>query len=384
MSTGVLLIYAAVITQACFVVVLLVTRPRERTANRLLAAPIFLVGVSALYTLYVRAGWYAAYPGWLLSIDTLPALYGPLFYLYARAASGAGLGRRPWLHAAPFVAYSLFDLPRFLLPGPDKLTLAMSETLGLSLAQTLWQWGVELQGLSYLLACQVLLHRQAPPASAPALDRRRARWLRIFFASLLALWFGSMLARATGQPILIYVHLGLASLLYAIAYSNAASPELFGREAPAADVVSAEPMAEVPVERYRKARLERDQAAEIAERLRELFDAERPHLDPEFGLPALAERLGASVHQVSQVLNETLGQSFYDYVNALRIEAVKQRLLDPACADVKLLSIGLECGFSSKSAFNNNFKKALGMTPSEFRRQALEGQPAKVARTIRS
>src|ERR1041384_630657 len=144
MSSGALLIYAAVITQAFFVVALLVTRPRERTANRLLAAPIFLVGVSSLHMLYLRAGWYAAHPGWLLSIDTLPALYGPLFYLYARAASGLGLGARPWLHGLPFVAYSLYDLPRFLLPGPEKLSLALDETLGLSLVQTLWQWGVEL------------------------------------------------------------------------------------------------------------------------------------------------------------------------------------------------------------------------------------------------
>jgi AraC-like DNA-binding protein len=31
--------------------------------------------------------------------------------------------------------------------------------------------------------------------------------------------------------------------------------------------------------------------------------------------------------------------------------------------------IGFDCGFSSKSALNSNFKKRVGMTPTEFRRR---------------
>ncbi|HEU4535740.1 MAG TPA: helix-turn-helix domain-containing protein, partial [Polyangiaceae bacterium] len=130
--------------------------------------------------------------------------------------------------------------------------------------------------------------------------------------------------------------------------------------------------------RYQKAKLKDEQARDIAERLRACFDRERPYLDPDFALATLAERLDASPHHISQVLNERFGQSFYDYVNSCRVEELKRRLLDPRFAAEKVLTIGLDCGFSSKSALNANFKKWAGMTPTEFRQRG--GQAARPTR----
>src|SRR5215475_11566056 len=117
MATLVQIVYIACAAQAIFVFLLLWTRSKNVAANRILAAPIIVIGVSSLYTLYIRSGSFREHPEWLFAIDTFPALYGPLFYLYARALLRRDVrARTAWIHFVPFVAYTLYDIPRFLLP----------------------------------------------------------------------------------------------------------------------------------------------------------------------------------------------------------------------------------------------------------------------------
>jgi AraC-like DNA-binding protein len=67
------------------------------------------------------------------------------------------------------------------------------------------------------------------------------------------------------------------------------------------------------------------------------------------------------------VLNQYKLQSFFDYVNQLRIEEFKKQLLNPDKQHLSLLGLAFECGFNSKAAFNAVFKKQTGTTPSAYR-----------------
>lgn len=42
-------------------------------------------------------------------------------------------------------------------------------------------------------------------------------------------------------------------------------------------------------------------------------------------------------------------------------------LKDPKFDNYSLLSIGLECGFNSKTSFYTNFKKETGLTPKAYK-----------------
>ncbi|WP_437923059.1 helix-turn-helix domain-containing protein [Sorangium sp. So ce291] len=88
-------------------------------------------------------------------------------------------------------------------------------------------------------------------------------------------------------------------------------------------------------------------------------------------LSGLARRLGVPSHHLSQVLNDRFGKSFHDVVNLARVEELKRRLLDRDLSAEKILALGMDCGFSSKSTLNANFKKHTGLTPSQFRDQVV-------------
>jgi len=98
---------------------------------------------------------------------------------------------------------------------------------------------------------------------------------------------------------------------------------------------------------------------------------DKNYLDNHLSLESVAEALGINKSYLSRIINAELGKSFSDYVNELRVEEAKTYLLNPEFSKYTLISIGLEAGFNSKSAFNSTFKKFTGMTPSEFKQKQI-------------
>lgn len=98
-----------------------------------------------------------------------------------------------------------------------------------------------------------------------------------------------------------------------------------------------------------------------------LLDQEKIYLDPELSLSLVAKRLNISSTYLSQLINTLSNHNFSDFVNLYRVRDAKIKLLDPEFSCYTILSIGLEAGFNSKSAFYTAFKKHTGSTPTQFR-----------------
>ncbi|AZZ97089.1 helix-turn-helix domain-containing protein [Pseudoalteromonas sp. R3] len=90
------------------------------------------------------------------------------------------------------------------------------------------------------------------------------------------------------------------------------------------------------------------------------------HLQPDFSQIQLAEKLNISRHQLSDVLALHSSGGFYELINKLRVDAVIEELIKRPTSD-RLISIAYDCGFNSKSSFNQVFKKYTGKTPSQYR-----------------
>lgn len=87
--------------------------------------------------------------------------------------------------------------------------------------------------------------------------------------------------------------------------------------------------------------------------------------DENCSLDELSRRMGLSVHQVSELLNDRMGTNFSGFINGFRVEAARELLTSRR--DMTILAIALEVGFGNKTSFNETFKRLVHLTPRQFR-----------------
>ena len=125
---------------------------------------------------------------------------------------------------------------------------------------------------------------------------------------------------------------------------------------------------EVSSGKYVKSGLKKEDAKSYVENLIKYMDESKVWKDSELSIAKLASQTSISKHQLSEVLNEYLGKNFYVFVNEYRVEYAKQLLMKKEYNNWSIIAIAYECGFNSKTAFNNFFKKHTQQTPSEFKK----------------
>ena len=92
------------------------------------------------------------------------------------------------------------------------------------------------------------------------------------------------------------------------------------------------------------------------------------YLDPLLSLNGLADELQMGTSKLSKTINDHAGDNFSDYINRMRVGAAKEILRNPEYDHYTIVSVGLECGFNSKSAFYASFKKIAGESPLSYRK----------------
>ncbi len=107
------------------------------------------------------------------------------------------------------------------------------------------------------------------------------------------------------------------------------------------------------------------------EKLEVLLRFKKLYRDPNLSLSTAAELLDISACYLSSMVNTFNDNSFIDYINGYRVADVKKNLRSEEYSQYTILSIGLEAGFNSKSAFYSSFKKHTGLTPSQYRENRL-------------
>ena len=305
----------------------------------------------------------------------LPFLYGPFIYLFVRQLY-TKVAFRPadLLHFIPFSIVLL----HFALVDSNEYPLIwirpfFSPFLRLSLQ------------IISLVAYHVVALRiwrnvqQVSNQNEPGFCRPQAKWIRSFIYSSFVI---TTLVSVTIYYMYIYfpalqpvrfAFAGLTIFIYWVSYSALYQPKLFsvikgtnvnamGDQVPRLTIHR-------PTKKYANSNLSPVEIERILMRLTELVMKQKLYLDPDINLEQMATQIGCTKHHLSQVINETLSQSFYDYINYFRVEEVKSMLSSPAYQDHKIASIAYDAGFNSLSAFNEVFKKFMGCTPSAYKKQ---------------
>ena len=72
--------------------------------------------------------------------------------------------------------------------------------------------------------------------------------------------------------------------------------------------------------------------------------------------------------ELSRLLNERIGMSFFEFVNYYRIQEFIRLAKTPEIEQKTLFGLAQEAGFQSKSTFNKSFKQIMGHSPTEYLR----------------
>jgi AraC-like DNA-binding protein len=145
----------------------------------------------------------------------------------------------------------------------------------------------------------------------------------------------------------------------------------FLRTEPTKEPVVIEP--ELPVEpkkKYEKSALSEEVEEAVLAKLARLLQTGKPYLESDLSLPKLAERLNTSPHNLSQLLNDRLGQTFFDWLATHRIAEAQRLLNDPLTTNLKIDEIAERVGYNSPSAFHTAFKRLTNQTPAQYRESA--------------
>lgn len=351
-----------------FFAVLVVAADRTRPMNWLVSA--FFLSLALSFSDAVAYGFrdvvlahapHAFYVG-----TSFDLLVGPLLWLcvVALLRGEARLNWRQTLHALPFAAHLAFMSARFHLHPADAKRAILDAGGPLSAHEvTLLTVLVHAQFCIYGALSARLVWRSRALDEPP----ERARpWPSIALAGFGLIWtlraVNSVLwLQAPGwmhqagvdvRPIVVLGVFAFACALF-VQVTSTSTLARFGT-----------------ARRYQNAALPDEDVRELGARLLRHMEEDRPYLDPDFDLKALAEGVSLPPHRVSQVLNVGLGQSFFEIVNGYRVRYAEHLLTSANGAGMNISEIMLEGGFNSKSVFNTAFKRATGMTPTQYRRAA--------------
>jgi AraC-like DNA-binding protein len=299
-------------------------------------------------------------------------LIGPSFYLMVRTQSRGKVHKADYLHFAFALVYLILVIPFFMLPKDVKFN-SWVQSYGMDLPFRSYDYegsdprafwvtdhhtvlviaSIIAYGLLSLWEV-VRIFRQKKESffrtKHPVLKNFRVGTIQISLTILLTLLVKAFHPNDTGDHIFAAY---MAIAIYITSFRVMRSSGFF--KAPAL----------TEADRYRNSQLAPDLQNSVLQKLKKIMMEEKPFLSPEFSLPELAEKIGTTVHVLSQVINSGLGKSFFEMTAEYRVEEAKSRLVRQK--NIKVEEIAEQVGYNSKSSFNTAFKKITGVTPSEFR-----------------
>ncbi|MFM7603546.1 MAG: helix-turn-helix domain-containing protein [Pseudanabaena sp.] len=102
-------------------------------------------------------------------------------------------------------------------------------------------------------------------------------------------------------------------------------------------------------------------------RLKQLKDYIEDHLADELAIATLAALIPMSQFHFARAFKAAIGESPHRYITQRRIERAKILL---SMTRISNAEIAYQVGFSNQSHFTAQFRKAIGLTPKQFRESA--------------
>ncbi len=348
--------------QAIFLAFRLWSRPgQERKANRLLSLLLIVFIINILNTVIIFTGHAEILYFFQDFSNASLLLIGPTLYFYfASITRQHRLGRRDLWHYTPPIAYSVALLAYYLF---DVFSPAVHEGI-----HNFMFLIFNVQIVTYFVFSFRLLnrHQQHIVDQLSTLESVSFHWAKntlVAFAIIYVLVISTALYEGLVGPVPAIIRLNYVLIWsFQVNYLSWKSLHLPPPAFQQIEVASSQP----------KLQLDRAQAQDIIGKAEALLNTDPQYTNPNFTLNDLSKLLDISPRYLSAAINQERKLTFYQFVNAFRVDMVKKRLSDPSSTNITLMGLASECGFQSSSTFNTAFKKATGVKPSEYRKQITE------------
>jgi AraC-like DNA-binding protein len=357
----------------CILLILLLASKAGKTlADKILLVWLFLIACHlSLYVFSIQTIT-TENVHWLLGTSLpFPMLHGPMLYLYTAAMTNQLPRNRNWifLHFIPALVVVLFFFPVLLRSAEEKLAFIHSGGEGYQTANLLRIILLQVSGFVYVLWALWLLQRHKRNISQEFSyeERINLNWLRYFIYGLAAIWLIIVVTKSD-----YYIFGGAAVFIVFLGYFGIRQARIFtpanqNQTGPVLEIpVPAEVIENNPRRKYASSGVTGEMSTEIHQRLVQLMQEEKLYTEPDLSLSMLADKIKVHPNYLSQVINEIEGKTFFEYINSLRVEEFKRLAALPESRQFTIMSLAYDCGFNSKSSFNKNFKKATGLSPSEY------------------
>lgn len=271
---------------------------------------------------------------------------GPVTLLYVKFINNQPVLRKHLLHFIPFVFFA-----------------------GVRIVDGLFYFSIFIQeeGINFyaiilnLQFCQILLYAFLIFLNTKSIDKNH-QWAKLISFSYIIFTVGNI-----SYYLLVWTNYLKPEYDYIISFFMAFSIYFIGYYSQAKE--SAKPV--TINEKYANSLLSDGLKHSLSKRLDELIDSDRLHLRHDISLDYLSEKLNASKHDTSQLINTHYQMKFFDFINFHRIEYAKQLLTKNENQPLKINDLAISCGFNNKVTFNSAFKKSTGMTATQYRKEVI-------------
>ncbi|HEY0057099.1 MAG TPA: helix-turn-helix domain-containing protein [Pedobacter sp.] len=335
------------------VLLFLLKKARNVTANRLLGFLLLLLGASFISDILWTSNFFQRYPHFFEYDTPIGLCLGPLLFFYIRCQINpkAGLHLSDLLHLTPLVLY-VWLLNDFLFESAyGKLEMINNRSIpNLQFVQYL----KKAQLLIYGLLCYRLLmrHKRITRDLLSNLESRQLLWVQQLLVGA-GLLFGIWVVSDESNRSQLMLGFTLLTFSYWIAYQALQQESSFAHIATETVLPIIE---EEPAVRYRNSSFTEEHLQTAIKEIESYMSERKPYLDGDLTLTSLAKQLNINPNQLSQILNEGLNENFYRYINRYRVKESKLLLINPAFAHFNILGIAYQAGFSTKSTFTRHLK----------------------------
>ena len=343
----------------------------NRASNILLSILLVLFSITLVDYVAYWTGYQMVFPHLIRLSNSFTFLFGPVLYLYIISIVKPDklLQKKQLVHFIPFLGLLIMDIPFYMLSADVKLEMLQAARASgdVSVRAMIIPFLkiLHLGSYSFLILMMVKYTGFREHIKSPELNKYSKQWL-----SVISYCFIGFTLSFASYYVLIYtidfrveydymISFAMTGFIFTVGYVAYINPDLIYEH-------ENKP-------KYDNSNLTEAKAEEYLQSLIQAMESKKLYKEGDIRLNDLAEKLEIPSHHLSQVINDRLGQNFFEFINSYRVREARKLLKDPDNKDLTILHVAFESGFNNKTSFNRAFKEEIGTTPSKFRKNHING-----------